>query len=106
MTCGPIVRYSSSAVNVRSLKFYFAQGFVTLFLTARENRFVISERKEKNIPRMGTVKEAPLMHDELCGVALQIYEGFKQGLLNYATSVGSVTRSLIGAARKGYFTHR
>jgi hypothetical protein len=27
-------------------------------------------------------------------------------LLNYATSVGSVTRSLIGAARKGYFTHR
>jgi hypothetical protein len=38
------------------------------------------------------------MHGELSEVVLQNYERCKQGLLNYSTSVGSVTRSSIGAA--------
>jgi hypothetical protein len=42
------------------------------------------------------------MHGELSDVALQIYERCKQGLLNYATSVGSVTRSSIGAAGQDF----
>jgi len=31
------------------------------------------------------------MHDELPGVALQIYGSYKHGLLNYTTSLDSVT---------------
>jgi hypothetical protein len=42
------------------------------------------------------------MHDELSEMVLQNYERCKQGLLNYSTSVGSVTRSSIRAAVQDY----
>jgi hypothetical protein len=38
------------------------------------------------------------MRDELCDMVLQSYERCKQGLLNYSTSVGTITRSSIEAA--------
>jgi hypothetical protein len=40
------------------------------------------------------------MRGELCDMVLQSYERCKQGLLNYSTSVGSITRSSIGAAAR------
>jgi hypothetical protein len=92
--------------NVRSLKFDFAQGFTPVTSCRVGKPLRHFRKKVRSMFLIGTLGAVSLMHDRLPGVALQIYERFKQGLLNYTASVGAVTRSLIGAARKEYTTLR